>query len=314
MAAGGLFCAAGTWQNPAVPDQSNPSPVPHLAGAHALADLYDGFVLDLWGVIHDGVTLYPGVAETLERLTDAGKKFVMLSNAPRRADTVSEAMVAMGMPDAFCRQVMSSGEATWIELRTRTDPWYAGVGDRCYHMGPDRDLGLLEGLDLVITDNVEDADLVLNTGPWRDNETVADYETVLQAGAERSVPMVCANPDLVVIRGGKRIICAGALAARYEEIGGKVRYLGKPHASIYAYCFEQLGIADRSRIAAVGDSLRTDIAGAAAVGIDSVLVLGGIHGDEVGYDGENPPDPGRLAAFLAEANRPPVATLGDFSW
>lgn len=289
-------------------------PIPYLPGIADLVPDYDGFVLDLWGVIHDGVSLYPGVADTMARLAEAGKRFVMLTNAPRRAWAVSEQMRAMGMPEALCGPVVSSGEATWRELRTRSDPWYAGLGGRCYHIGPERDENLFEGLDVERVAEPEDADLILNTGPWRDDERVEDYEDRLAAGATQGLPMLCANPDLQVIRGGKRIICAGALARRYEELGGKVRYLGKPHASIYEYCFEHLGGAPRDRVLAIGDSLRTDIAGAAAAGIDSALVIGGIHADELGAAGGARPDPLGLARLCAAAGLRPIAAVPAFVW
>ncbi len=288
--------------------------IPLLSGVRALASDYDGFVLDLWGVIHNGISLYPNVVDTLRRIEAEGKKFVMLSNAPRRGSAVTESMIAMGMPEEFCGAVMSSGEATWLELRTRSDPWYADIGRRCLHIGPNRDLGLFEGLDMEVVETVAEADLILNTGPWLDDERVEDYETLLRDAAEISVPMICANPDLVVIRGEQRIICAGALAARFEELGGSVRYLGKPHPSIYGFCFEQLGISDRGRIVAVGDSLRTDIAGAEAAGIDSVLVVGGIHGDELGVRDGVAPDQEKIAEFCAREGRRPVAAIGEFVW
>ena len=122
------------------------SPVPHHDGMAAIAETYDGFVLDVWGVIHDGVKLYPGVVDTLERLTAAGKRFVMLTNAPRRSAAVAEGMVAMGMPERFCTRILSSGEATFVDLKERSDPFYAGLGNRCLHIGPDRDAGLFDGI------------------------------------------------------------------------------------------------------------------------------------------------------------------------
>ncbi len=186
------------------------TPIPTLTGIADLTSDYDGFVLDLWGVIHDGVSLYPGVADAMSRLVAAGKSFVMLTNAPRRAWAVSEQMAAMGLPEALCRPVMSSGEATWRELSTRSDPWYAELGRRCYHIGPERDENLFDGLDVERVAALDDADIILNTGPWRDDERVEDYEVRLAAGARLGVPMICANPDLEVIRGVNRIICAGA--------------------------------------------------------------------------------------------------------
>jgi HAD superfamily hydrolase (TIGR01459 family) len=294
------------------------TPIRYLTGIADLVSDYDGFVLDLWGVIHDGVSLYPGAADAMSRLAAAGKGFVLLTNAPRRAWAVSEQMAAMGLPEALCRPVMSSGEATWRELCDRAnpsaDPWYAGLGRRCYHIGPERDENLFDGIDIERVEAIDDADIILNTGPWRDDERVEDYEDRLATGARLEIPMICANPDLQVIRGGKRIICAGALARRYEALGGAVRYLGKPHAAIYDYCFEQLGGAGRGRILAIGDSLRTDIAGAAAAGIDSVLVVGGLHAEELGVADGAPPDTGALARLCAREGLSPIAAVPAFVW
>ncbi len=294
------------------------TPIPYLPGIAELVSDYDGFVLDLWGVIHDGVSLYPGAADVLGRLAEADKRMVMLTNAPRRAWAVSEQLARMGVPEELCRPVVSSGEATWHELNSRSDPqadpWYAGIGGRCYHIGPERDENLFDGLDIERVDALDAADMILNTGPWRDDERVEDYEDRLSDGARRGVPMICANPDLQVIRGGKRVICAGALAQRYEALGGSVRYLGKPHAAIYDYCFEHLGGMARGRILAIGDSLRTDLAGAAAADIDAALVVGGIHADELGAADGAAPDADDLARLCAREGLSPVAAVPAFVW
>lgn len=285
--------------------------VPHYDGMAAIADRYDGFVLDVWGVIHDGVTLYPGVVDTLERLLAAEKRIVMLTNAPRRSAAVADAMVEMGMPEAYCGKILSSGEATFLSLQERTDPFYADRGNHCLHIGPDRDRNLFDGLAWERVDDLEKADLIVNTGPWEDGETVADYEDLLHKGVELGLPMICANPDLEVIRGGRRLICAGALAVRYEALGGTVRYFGKPKADIYEYCFRTLSGIDKSRIAAVGDSFRTDLAGARNAGIDPIFVAAGIHAEEIG---ELPPDPVKLSALADRWGVWPVASIPAFVW
>lgn len=288
--------------------------VPLHSGVSELVSRYDGFILDVWGVIHDGVKLYPGVVECLTAMRRANRPFVMLSNAPRRAHGIAEAMQAMGVPGEFCTAIMSSGEATYEALAKRPDPWYAALGPRCLHIGPARDENLFEGLSLTRVRAPEDADFILNTGPWRDEEQVADYEALLQAAARRRLPMICANPDLEVMRGGVRIICVGALALCYEALGGDVRWLGKPHADIYAFCFERLGIADRSRIAAIGDSLRTDVAGAHAAGIAALLVTGGIHAEELGAVNGAPPDPEKVRAACAREGHEPAGLLPGLVW
>ena len=287
---------------------------PLYPGIAPLSPRYDGYVLDVWGVIHDGIALFPGVADCLGQLHARGKRFCMLTNAPRRAYAVAQAMQKMGLPAEFTRDIVTSGEAAWEALRDRTDPWFARLGRRCLHIGPERDLSLMDGLGLAVTKDPADADFILNTGPWRDEETVGDYEAVLRAAAARRLPMVCANPDLAVIRGGKRIICAGALAVRYCELGGDVRSFGKPEPAIYDVCLKRMGIADRGRALAVGDSLSTDIAGAEAAAIPAALVLSGLHAEEFGATGGRPPDLAKVAAACAAANVRPVALIPALKW
>jgi HAD superfamily hydrolase (TIGR01459 family) len=285
-----------------------------LAGLGDIAPHYDGFILDLWGVLHDGTAPFPGVLEALARLKSAGKRVAVLSNAPRRAALVASRMAEIGIPPTFYDDIHSSGEETWQHLRRRDDPFHAGLGRRCYHIGPPRDENMLAGIDLTSVTEVDAAEFILNTGPWGSEETVADYEALLIRAYVRALPMVCANPDLVVMHQGRRMICAGALAQRYEELGGRVRWHGKPFPSVYETCFALLGIADRRRILAVGDSLRTDIAGAENVGIDSLLVAGGIHGEEFGVAEGEMPALERLAAGIAASGHRPSAVVARFRW
>jgi len=286
-----------------------------LAGLSEIAPSYDGFILDLWGVLHDGAKPLPGVLDALARLKAAGKRVAVLSNAPRRAHLVASRMAEIGIAPDLYDHVYSSGEEAWQQLKRRDDAFYAALGRRCYHIGPARDDNMLEGIDLERVADIADAEFMLNTGPsWGWEETVADYETLLQAARARDVPMVCANPDLVVIHEGRPAICAGALAQRYAALGGRVRWHGKPYPSVYQTCFALLGIAERRRILAVGDSLRTDIAGAAAAGIDSALVTGGIHGDELGAPPGELPERARLTAALDASGHYPTAVIAAFRW
>jgi len=155
---------------------------------------------------------------------------------------------------------------------------------------------------------------VLNTGIDDFDETLADYEPVLTACVERRLPMVCANPDLVVVVDNKLVICAGELARRYEDLGGEVRYHGKPHASVYRRCFQLLGDLAPSRILAVGDSLRTDIAGANAAGIDGLLVTGGIHREELGANWGEHPASESLGQLVETSGHTPVAAIPGLRW
>ncbi|MBV9825116.1 MAG: TIGR01459 family HAD-type hydrolase [Alphaproteobacteria bacterium] len=283
-----------------------------IDGMRALAPAYEGFILDLWGVVHDGVAPFPGVLDCMARLRAAGKRVVLLSNAPRRSDDVVRRIAKIGVPEDHFDGVMSSGEEAWQFLARRADPFYAALGRRCLHICSDRDLEIREGLDLQFVDDVDTADFLLNTGPAEWDNTIEDYAPVLDVALRRDLPMVCANPDLVVIHAGKAALCAGALAEHYERAGGRVRWHGKPFPSVYDSCLDLLGLADKRRILAIGDSLRTDIAGAAAAGIDSLFIVSGIHAGE--FSDGDALDIGRIEAALDPATMAPVAMARSFTW
>jgi len=284
-----------------------------ISGIREIAPDYDGFILDLWGVLHDGTRPYPGVLDCLHELRAAGKRICLLSNAPRRVGAVIRRLRELGFPDDAYDHVMTSGEATHEALIDAPDAFHRDLGRRCLHIGPDRDdVHVDAGLDIVA--RPEDATFVLCTGIDDFSETVADYAEILEACARRKLPMVCANPDLVVVVGGTMAICAGTLAAHYETLGGRVAYHGKPYAPVYDRCLNLLGIGDRGRIVAVGDSFRTDIAGANSAGIDSVLVIGGIHAEELALPPHNTPDPQKIAAAALETGSNPTWVVPGFFW
>lgn len=273
----------------------------YLPGLGPVLEQYDGLILDMWGVIHNGVEPYPGVIACLEGFRQAGKRVIVLSNGPRRAREIADRAAEMGIARSLHDGVMSSGEDCWHHLAARNtpnaDPWYATLGDRCYHLGPERDRGMLDGLALEIVDRPADAQFILNTGASAFSDTVETYAEILAEGLSAEVPMICANPDLAVMRGDAMEICAGALAADYADRGGFVRYHGKPHLSVYAGAFKLLGSMDKSRILMVGDGIRTDIVGADRVGIDSALIPGGLHSEPLGITHGEMPDEATLFAL-----------------
>jgi HAD superfamily hydrolase (TIGR01459 family) len=287
----------------------------HLTGFAPIATRYDGFILDLWGVIHDGVTAFPHAVDCLKHLRQAGKRTLLLSNVPRPSETVRIMMRRMGIPDALYTDILTSGDAVRRALEDPPDLWWAQLGERVFHLGPERDRPILHGLQFRRMERPDQADFVLNTGPddHLDPTDIAAFEPVLQDCAQHRLPMICANPDLAVVRGGKRVLCAGSLARRYRELDGDVRSLGKPDPAIYQPALKALDLAPE-RVLAVGDSLHTDIAGAAAVNLAACWVLGGLHGAALaGHDGTF--DLARAEAAVAEAGLPfPVATVPRFAW
>jgi HAD superfamily hydrolase (TIGR01459 family) len=261
-----------------------------LDGISRIAERFDGFLVDLWGCVHNGIEPYPEAVDALLRLSDMGKKINLLSNGPRRAADLIARLDEMGVPRKAYHYVMSSGEAAWQAFADRNDDFHAALGTRCYHLGPSRDVSVFTGNGLTAVSSLADADFILNTGPLEFSDTLADYEGLLAAAREAGLPMVCANPDLVVHVGDDLVICAGLIAQRYEEIGGAVAYHGKPHPSVYDRCYGFLAGIGRDRILAIGDGLRTDIQGAYNQGIASLFLTQGIHIDELGdlSQGEEP--------------------------
>lgn len=286
---------------------------PVRPGIGGLLDGFDGLILDLWGVIHDGHTAYPEAAATLAAIRESGRRAVMLSNAPRRAGELVRQLADLGIPEDLYHGVLSSGEAVHRELVARTDPDFAALGRRLYHLGPERDRNLFEDLAGYEETPLEEADFVLNTGPWSFDDTVADYEDRLQAGAARRLPMVCANPDQVVIRAGRPVVCAGALARRYQELGGAVTFRGKPDPAIYRQCLDLLDLPGE-RVVVVGDAFETDIKGARAAGLAAIWCTGGIHAAELGVSHGTAPDPGRAQGLAERFGLWPLAAIPAFRW
>lgn len=289
--------------------------IQQLPGIASVIDRYDGFILDLWGVLHDGERAYPGVPDCLDRMNAAGKTICLLSNAPRRTGGVIAKLAGMGLGRDLYHHVMTSGEATYDALRLRDDPWHAALGRRLYHIGPERDTDVFEGLGYSVAATPDEADFVMNTGIVVFGETLEDYQPQLDACRRNNLPMICANPDLIVMVGPMMVICAGTLAARYEEMGGDVRQHGKPHAPVYDRCLALMGLTDKSRILAVGDSFRTDVAGANAAGIDVALVTAGIHQEELGGAawGEAV-DPVNLRAIADATGHVPTYAIPSLRW
>lgn len=270
----------------------SPSLVPGLS---ALADRYDAVLCDVWGVLHNGIAAFPGAPEALIEYRRGGGKVVLLTNAPRPAGPIHEQLARLGVTREAYDDLLTSGDVTREMLKARPER-------RIVHVGPDRDLALYEGLPHVLVDDMQ-GEVVVVTGLTDDTrETPDDYRDRLRAFAERRMPMVCANPDLIVERGNQRVYCAGSLARLYvEELGGEAALIGKPYAPVYEEA--QLRITaltgrpfDPQRVLAIGDGLATDIRGAFNQNLDVLFVTAGIHGVDFGPLGT--PDPARVEARL----------------
>jgi HAD superfamily hydrolase (TIGR01459 family) len=281
-----------------------------LDGIAPLAERYDGFILDLWGVVHDGRRPYPGVAEALGELKRRGKRIAFLSNAPRRAHVVEALLTGMGLDRALWDATITSGELAWRLLRERDA---LGYGARALHIGPERDLSTVEDLGITLVSDPDAAEWVFNTGPdpERGNGDVEPYRPMLEACAARRLPMLCVNPDRFVMVGEHRVICAGALADLYVQLGGPAaREVGKPDAAAYPPVLAALGITEVARVVAIGDSPHTDLAGAQAAGLDAVWALTGLAAHAHGAA----PDPALLARVAQAEGVRPIAALTALRW
>jgi HAD superfamily hydrolase (TIGR01459 family) len=258
---------------------------------------YDGYVIDLWGVMHDGTTAYPHAKEAIAQLAAQGKRVVFLSNAPRRAEMARVTLDAFDIPRAHYQEVISSGEVAYDHLKSGSV-----YGKRYYYLGPSKDEEVLDGTECVRVETPEEADFILNAGFEYDFQPVEEIETLLQKLLACELPLICINPDLEVVKiDGTRMWCAGWVAQRYDALGGKVVYYGKPHVDVYAAAFARLDGVAKERILAIGDNLLTDIRGANAAGIASLLITGGILTAEAG----KAPDDATLQVAMAEAAATP---------
>jgi HAD superfamily hydrolase (TIGR01459 family) len=286
-----------------------------VGGVSEIADGFDAVLLDQWGVIHDGTKPFEGVVDCLARLNEAGKRIVMLSNAPRRAHLSRQRLATFGVPEELVTAIVTSGEATHRALAGGEGADSAGLGRRYLHLGRhDHSDDVLQGLARERVDEVAEADFLLATNLVHETDDLAPYEGTLAAAAARDLPFVCANPDVAVIHNGRRELCAGALAERYETLGGRVLRYGKPHPEVYRMAFDELPGIPRGRVLAVGDGLATDIAGGAAQGLPTLLVTGGLLADGWGLGPATPPDSVRLARACAEAGVTPDYAIATFVW
>lgn len=238
------------------------------------ADKYDAFILDIWGVIHDGSATYPGVVECMEKLHAAGKKIIFLSNAPRRASKVRNVLAKFGITENLYDDAISSGEAAYhiIERNLETSK-----PRNFLYIGPEKDRDLLDGLNLQEVQSAAEADFCVATGFDADDSTLEEKLPQIEDCKAHGLKMYCVNPDLLVVRqDGTRMLCAGVIGEYYRDGGYEVEFIGKPHQQVYEQCFALLEGIPREKICAVGDNLDTDILGANAVGIDSALCLSGV--------------------------------------
>jgi len=275
-----------------------------------LRDLVDGVEVvlsDIWGVVHNGLEAFPEACEALQAYRSSGGTVILITNAPRPADSVQQQLRKLGVADEAYDAIVSSGDLTRHYVAEH-------AGRRVFWLGPDRDSGIHRGLDPVLAP-LEQADYIVCTGLFDDEtETAEDYRAMMLKARARGLTLICANPDIVVERGDRLIYCAGAIAELYRELGGEVIFYGKPHRPIYeravTLAAEHGGHEIRlDRVLAIGDSVRTDLAGAHGFGIDCLFVTRGIHSED--FEGIDQLDPASVRELFGH---PPRALMRDLRW
>ncbi|MGL5448522.1 MAG: TIGR01459 family HAD-type hydrolase [Rhabdaerophilum sp.] len=274
-------------------------------------DRYDAVISDVWGVLHNGVVATPGAQEALSAVRRAGKPVSLLTNSPRLPHLVAEQLRDLGVNQPCYDAIISSGGVTRLLLADEVDR-------RFFHLGPARDNGLFEGL-AVRSVPLDQAEIIVCTGLFNDEtEQAEDYRATLELAFSRRMRLYCANPDLIVERGHRLIPCAGAIADLYERMGGEVIWVGKPKPLVYEHARAELAKAlgrmpELARILCIGDAIRTDIAGANAEGHDVIMTLAGIHGHQVGLDGQGY-DLAALEKLSAQTQTRPTMCMVSLVW
>lgn len=280
-----------------------------ISSLSEIAASYEVLFCDLWGCLHNGVAAFPDAVAALRGFRAGGGKVVLLTNAPRPGKRVIGGFDRLGIPRDCWDTLVSSGDAA-------QDAMFAGaVGRRVWHLGPEKDGGFFSdvppewaGAAPIEKVSLEEAEGIVCTGPFDElTETPEDYRARFLLARTRGLKMLCANPDLVVDMGERRIYCAGALAQLYEQMGGTALYFGKPHPPIYDLARRRLAAADGREnlsVLCIGDGINTDILGAAGEGLDALFITGGLHTEEFGTDPAQPEE-ARLQSWLGQMGRAP---------
>lgn len=280
-----------------------------IDGLSSIATNYDLILCDVWGVLHNGISARPDCIDALSNFRKNAGTVIMITNAPRQRKAVKQQLKSLGVPASVYDEIVTSGDVTRDLMKNGEK--------KLFHIGPDKDLNLFEGLDVERVDE-ENAKAVICSGLWNEKtETPADYTDLLQRLQKRDLTLICANPDLVVEVGDHLEYCAGAIAQAYRKLGGNTLISGKPYEPIYKLAVSEAQKNtgtnfDKSKILAIGDGMPTDIKGADSFGIDALYISAGIHSREYG-DIENP-DHESVQQFLKQNDQMPIAYLPRLRW
>lgn len=278
-----------------------------LSSLEEVSSHYDLFLIDLWGVVHNGIKPFSDVIPCLSQLKSKGKIVIFLTNGPRRAHVIQERLEEMGIPQNTYNFIFSSGEDVFQSF-TQTKK-YSSLGSKGYYLGPSKDYPFFQDLQVKETSSPQEADFILCTGPSLSDTNVTQDIALLETLLPKNIPLVCANPDRIVHLGNKSLFCAGELGHWYEKKGGTVFYHGKPYPSIYENALKQASFFEKTKILAIGDSLSTDIRGAHNAEIDSLLITSGIHKEDFFAHNDTSLSPESLTSFWASQPYHPTYIL-----
>lgn len=248
-------------------------------GVSDISDSYSGFIIDQWGVLHDGVKLFDGVVECLRELQERQKYVIILSNSGKRAENNAKRLEEFGLSPDLYNTIITSGEVTWQGLNDQAEGYFKNIGKKCFLISRQDDRSVVEDLDIEVVDDPKDATFLLIAGTDAPYKIIEDYEPILKQCARYNLKAICANPDSLGIMGGINIIGPGSLAARYMDFGGIVEFIGKPHNMIFKHCIKLLQKNDvyPGQTVVIGDAMAHDILGGSLVNIDTCLVKNGLH-------------------------------------
>lgn len=286
-------------------------------GVSDISDSYMGFIVDQWGVLHDGVKAFDGVAECLKELKRRKKFIIILSNSGKRAQQNKDRMADLGiMPDMY-HHIVTSGEVTWQGIDDQSEGYFQDIGKKCVIISRGGDRSIVDGLDVEVVKDPKDATFLLISGADSPEKTLEDYEPLLKDCARYKLRAICANPDSLGIMGGKNIMGPGTLAARYKDFGGIVEYIGKPHKPIFSHCINLLKEQDiyPGQTVVIGDTMAHDILGGNLVNMDTCLVKRGVH-STVFKNCETPASVDKALDILIRQynNVQPKYLLDTFAW
>ncbi|MCP1849676.1 MULTISPECIES: TIGR01459 family HAD-type hydrolase [unclassified Bradyrhizobium] len=282
-----------------------------IAGLHAIVDRFDHVLLDQWGTLHEGLAVFPAALECVARLREAGKRILVLSNSGKRAGSNQRRLATLGLPPDAYDGVLSSGEVTWRGLHAREQAPFAELGRACFLISRDGDRSIVDDTDLVVVSNMREADFILLGGLDDDAAEPERWREPLTTAAARQLPMLCANPDLVMFGVAGLIPAPGALAAFYHSLGGTVLFVGKPHPPMFAAALDQLGRPPPDRILVIGDSLDHDIAGGRTAGMLTLLIGSGAHRATFAQASDLPR---AIQTVAGTAARMPHWTMDHLTW